>query len=152
MMKCARRATISAIHCANQAEGMVVRCHGPGTVAAKWRLIHTLRLASVNRYCPRVSGASQVCDVLDGTATTFHLRSQAPQRVYGEDPPMGIEGNHVREGVRSSGGALSNTGTPPPVSSAAQTSLVCTIRSRIWRRLCSGNNPASSLPRDFCDC
>ena len=41
----------------------------------------------------------------------------------------------MAEGVRSSGGALSNRGVLPPVIAAAQASLVCTIRSRSWRRL-----------------
>src|SRR5207302_11228487 len=38
------------------------------------------------------------------------------------------------DGVRSVGGALSIGGMLPPVSAAAQTSLVSTIRSRIWRK------------------
>jgi len=41
----------------------------------------------------------------------------------------------MAEGVRSAGGVLSRGGMLPPVRAAAQTSLVCTIRSRIWRRL-----------------
>ncbi|HEY3739793.1 MAG TPA: hypothetical protein VGL53_08110, partial [Bryobacteraceae bacterium] len=86
------------------------------------------------------------------------VHSEVPQRVHREHTAVGIERNDVSEhaaereyavdlasassrragmaaGVGPAGGASSIWDELPPVSAAAQASLVCTIRSRIWRRL-----------------
>lgn len=39
----------------------------------------------------------QALKVLHGTANTLNLHSKAPQHIDGNHPPVGIEGNHVRE-------------------------------------------------------
>ena len=45
----------------------------------------------------RVSRLRQALKVLHGTANTLNLHSKAPQHIDGNHPPVGIEGNHVRE-------------------------------------------------------
>lgn len=45
----------------------------------------------------RDSRLRQALEVLHGTANTLNLHSKAPQHIDGNHPPVGIEGNHVRE-------------------------------------------------------
>jgi len=45
----------------------------------------------------RVSRVREARNVLFRTAKTFHPRSEVPQRIDGEHPPVQIEGNHMCE-------------------------------------------------------
>lgn len=76
--------------------GLVVRAF------SGWRVIlsesvNANRPIASNPSYSRVSRLRQALEVLHGTANALNLHSKAPQHIDGNHPPVGIEGNHVRE-------------------------------------------------------